>query len=57
MIIHKIWTTRKSYRWDSGKYFKYGVGLYHTRERHWEGFFLLGIIPLYIKNTNTKYIG
>ena len=57
MIVHKIWTTRKTYDYFSTKTFKYGSGGFKTRERHWEGYFLLGIIPLFIKNVQTKYIG
>jgi hypothetical protein len=28
---------------------------YKTCERHWKGYFLFGIIPLWIENTSTKY--
>jgi hypothetical protein len=41
MIVKYIWITKKGH----------GVKLV---ERHWRGWFLFGIIPLYIDNSYTK---
>ena len=56
MVVHKIWTTRKTHSYISAKTFKYGNGMFKTRERHWEGWFFLGLLPLYIKNVKTVYM-
>ena len=52
MIINKIWSTEKRGQWNS---FRHRGKCYDTRSREWEGWFLLGIIPLYVKNLNTFY--
>jgi len=53
MIVYKTWVTMKDgKKWDS---FYCEGHYYHIRERHWSGYFLLGIVPLYIKNYKTNY--
>lgn len=49
MIVYKIWTTSKKGRF----YFKGTI--YRKCERHWEGCFLFGILPLKMTNTATYY--
>jgi hypothetical protein len=52
MIVKKLWTTHKTGEWNTF----YCDGMhYKTCERHWKGYFLFGIIPLWIENTSTKY--
>lgn len=51
MIIMKIWTTEK--RKPFG--FIYERTSYSCRSRHWKGWFLFGIIPLYVANVKTVY--
>ena len=41
MIVQYIWHTRR-----------YNKHWQERKERTWVGWFLLGIIPIYIKNTN-----
>jgi hypothetical protein len=50
MIVHKIWTSR-----GTGKFYFQGV-MYRHREQHWEGYFLFGILPLFVKNVKTLYM-
>jgi hypothetical protein len=52
MIVRKLWTTRKHGKWNA---FYFEGHFYDTQERHWEGYFLFGIIPLWINNTRTLY--
>lgn len=54
MIVHKIWNTRKDTKNWNAFTFK-GVYYSSSRERNWEGWFLFGIIPLYIKNVSNSY--
>lgn len=51
MIVEKLWTThqRKSFG------FHYDGNTYDSCTKSWRGWFLFGIIPLYIKNTHTTY--
>lgn len=53
MIVHKIWSTVRRGKWDA---FYFEGRYYGTRERHWEGYFLLGILPIFIKNTHNIYV-
>ena len=46
MIVHRVWSTTKT------KYELHGVA--HVT-RDWEGWFLFGLIPLYIRNIKTRY--
>ena len=52
MIVQKLWTTRKVGKWD--QYLVNG-NFFSTKESYWSGWFLLGIIPLYIKNIENVY--
>lgn len=49
MIIEFIWNTRKTGRWVLPS------GTAYARHKQWRGWFVLGFIPLYIKNTATEY--
>ena len=52
MIMHKMWTSHRVGKWNQylidGKY-------YSTKESYWFGWFLFGIIPLYIRNIENRY--
>lgn len=43
MIVHKMWKTTVY------------NGTTLTGKRYWEGWFLFGILPLYIQNTKNEY--
>lgn len=47
MIVEKIWTTRKRN--------KNRFDWYSTVEKDYKGWFLFGLIPLFIRNTKTSY--
>lgn len=52
MLVWKTWVTLKeSKRFDMF----YDGNRFNKRQKVWSGLFFLGIIPLYIKCTNTKY--
>jgi len=44
MIVHKVWKTEKWMRSD-------GITSGHFRKFRWEGWFLFGFIPIYMKRT------
>ncbi len=48
MIVKKTWVTKK--------YTKIGYTNYLDSVHKWYGFFLFGIIPLYIVNYETDYL-
>ena len=51
MVIKRVWTTRKK-----GQFFAPDAIVYWDfRDTSWEGWFFLGIIPLYIRPTGIKY--
>jgi len=52
MIVQKLWTTRKVGKWDE---YLFNGNFFSTKESHWSGWFLFGIIPLYIKNIENIY--
>jgi hypothetical protein len=52
MIVTKIWTTTKRGKWNT---FHFEGRFYSTKESHWEGWFLFGVIPLFIRNTKSIY--
>jgi len=51
MIVKHMWSTKK----EMPSNFKYRGVWYNYRTKDWIGFFLLGIIPLYIKCIETTY--
>ena len=51
MIVRYVWHTKK----DMGKYFKYKNDYLRYRTRDWIGYFLFGIIPLYIKVVGSTF--
>ncbi len=52
MIVTRLWTTHKKGKWNS---FYFEGHYYSEVEKHWEGIFLFGIIPIFIKQVKTIY--
>lgn len=50
MIVKKLWTTNAK-----KKYFHFEGHLYGERTRHWKGYFLFGIVPLYVECLKSVY--
>lgn len=53
MIIKRGWVTTKTR--DGAKRFKIDGEIYRYCTRKWEGWFLFGFIPLYIKQISVGY--
>lgn len=47
MIIKRIWTAERKGRYSQQ------IGLYHITQ---EGWFLFGLVPLYIRDVNSTFI-
>lgn len=53
MFVKKSWVTdHRSKRWDR---FVFEGQHFSARERHWNGVFFLGFIPVWIEVTKTLY--
>ena len=54
MIVSKYWVTEKDGKiWNA---FMGNDGRYYRRKiKSWKGYFLFGIIPLYIENIEVKF--
>lgn len=51
MLVEKLWSI--DIRKSNG--FKFEGKLYNVMTQYWRGWFLFGIIPLYIQNHKTTY--
>lgn len=53
MIVVKTWVTLKEK--DYPKRWEYDGKGYRSKQTIWEGWFLLGFIPVFVKSINVKY--
>jgi len=51
MIVQKMWTTRKEKKYG----FVYDGRTWDVRDTSWEGYFLFGILPLFVRATKAFY--
>lgn len=51
MIVVNVWSTVKYKRFG----FEFESSTYSYRTKSWQGYFLFGIIPLFIVNSKTVY--